>query len=100
MTVSSATSASTTFASTSPTAVAGTPRSFSFDPTTKVFTLSYSTNTRIAAPTQIFVPVRDQYGGRYSVTVSGPVRVISAANASQLVLQNTGAGAVTVRVSA
>jgi hypothetical protein len=31
--------------------------------------------------------------------VSGPAQVISAANASQLVLQNTGAGTVTVRVA-
>jgi endoglycosylceramidase len=82
-----------------PTAVAGTPLAFSFDPSTKVFTFRYTADPGIALPTEIFVPVVDQYGGAYSVAVSGPATVVSAAGASRLQLESTGPGTVTVTVT-
>lgn len=83
-----------------PQAVAGTPRSFSFDPETKEFVLTFLADPSIDAPTEIFVPVARHYGGAYTVTMSGPALVTSAPNAARLTLDNTGAGVVTVRVSA
>jgi endoglycosylceramidase len=82
-----------------PTAIAGIPRSFAFDPTTKAFSLSYDTDPAILDPTEVFVPVVDQYGGAYSVRVSGPAVVVSAANAPMLQLRSTGPGTVTVQLT-
>jgi len=83
-----------------PQAVAGTPQSFGFDPTTRRFTLSYVADPAIRRPTTIFVPVARHYGGAYAVTVSGPARVTSRPNAPALVLKNTGAaGTVSVTVT-
>jgi endoglycosylceramidase len=82
-----------------PTAVAGTPHAWSYDPATHVFTFSYDTDPRIAQPTEVFVPVVDEYGGAYAVTVGGPATVVSAPNAPMLLLQSQGGGTVTVRVT-
>src|SRR5205807_8224498 len=66
-----------------PRAVAGTPTSFGFDGTRKVFTLAYTTaraeghgSFPAGAETEISVPAR-QYPGGYSVAVQGG-RVVSA----------------------
>lgn len=84
-------------------AIAGTPRSASFDRSTREFTLSYG-----AAPvpgaalaphalTQVFVPQR-QYPGGYAAQVSGAT-VVSAPGAPWLLLDRLpAAGMVTVTV--
>jgi len=82
-----------------PQAVAGTPRSFGFDPATKTFTLSYQADATIAAPTVVFVPVVRHYGGHYAVAVEGPAIVISTADAPLLVIQNTGSGHVNLSLT-
>ena len=89
-----------------PQAVAGTPESYSFDPGTKKFTLTYEADG--ADPggsrlTEIFVPVGRHYSpGGYTATVAtgSPAIVTSLENASPLTLQNTGSGRVTVTVTA
>lgn len=82
-----------------PQAVAGTPRSFSFDPETGLFTLTFAADPAITSPTEIFVPVARHYGGAYRVAVTGPAVVTSAPNQPVLTLANTGRGAVTVRIA-
>jgi endoglycosylceramidase len=82
-----------------PQAVAGTPQSFSFDPTSKEFTLAYQADRAITAPTVVFVPVARHYGGHYSVSIDGLAAVNSPADAPLLVIQNTGGGSVNVRVT-
>ena len=82
-----------------PRAIAGTPRSFAFDPVSKQFTLAYDTDCSIDAPTEIFVPVARHYGGHYAVSLSGPATVTSASDAPVLTLQTTGAGLVEVTVT-
>jgi endoglycosylceramidase len=55
-------------------AVAGTPLSTSYDPSTRRFTLRYRPNPAITAPTVVFVPVNsfwDVYRGGYCVALSG-----------------------------
>lgn len=81
-----------------PQAVAGTPKSFSFDLETKTFALTFDAYPSIAAPTEIFVPVARHYGGAYTVEVTGPAVVTSTPNSPLLTLTNTGAGQVVVRV--
>lgn len=82
-----------------PQAVAGTPAAFSFDPVSKAFTLTFTADPSIAAPTEIFVPVARHYAGHYAVNVSGPATVTSTADAPLLTLANTGSGYVTVTVT-
>jgi endoglycosylceramidase len=82
-----------------PRAIAGTPRSFSFDPASKQFTLAYDGDPSIGAPTEIFVPVARQYGGHYAASVSGPASITSAIDAAVLTLENTGTGVVQVTVT-
>lgn len=82
-----------------PQAVAGTPESFSFDPSTKEFHLRYLADPAIEEPTVIFVPVERHYGGHYQVTTTGLVERTSAADAPLLELKNTGAGTVTITVT-
>jgi len=82
-----------------PQAVAGTPRSFAFDPTTKTFTLTYDVDPAIHKATIVFVPVVRHYDGHYQVSITGPARVTSQADAPLLVIRNTGdPGTVTVTV--
>ena len=73
-----------------PQAVAGTPQSFAFDPTTKRFTLTYEAAPTIRKPTIVFVPVARHYGGHYEVAITGPARVTSAPDAPLLQVRNTG----------
>lgn len=82
-----------------PQAVAGTPTSFSFDPVTKEFRLTFTADPSIGAPTEIFVPVARHYAGHYTVTVTGPATVTSASDAPMLTLVNTSSGPVTVTVT-
>jgi endoglycosylceramidase len=78
-------------------AVAGTPISTAFDPTTAAFTLRYRSNPRVTAPTVIVVPVSTHYPHGYCARVVG-ARVTSRAGASRLDLENN-ARATTVTVS-
>ena len=82
-----------------PQAVAGTPMSYSFDPGTGRFALSFNADPAIGAPTEIFVPVARHYAGHYTVAVTGPATVTSAPDAPLLTLGNTGRGRVTVTVT-
>jgi len=77
-------------------AVAGTPLAMGFDPSTKVFHLSFSPHAA-GGPTEVFVPAR-QYPQGYAVRLSG-ARVTSARNASDLQLvADPGASRVDVEV--
>ena len=78
-------------------AVAGTPTSMAFDPTTAAFALRYRSNPRITAPTVIVVPLSTHYPHGYCPRVVG-ARVASRPGASRLDLEN-GARATTVTVS-
>ena len=81
-------------------AVAGTPTSMSFDPSTASFHLSYQANHRVSAPTVIFVPVSRHYLHGYCATVTGG-HVTSGPSATHLVVQNDAAtSAVHVTISA
>jgi len=82
-----------------PQAVAGRPKSLSFDPVSKAFSLVYEADTSIAAPTIVFVPVARHYGGHYSVSIAGPAVVTSAPDAPLLVVQNTSYGLVKLGVT-
>ena len=82
-----------------PQAIAGTPVGYTFDAASKVFTLTFTANPSIGAPTEVFVPVTRHYAGHYSVSVSGPATVTSVADAPLLTLMNTGGGTVTVTIT-
>ena len=68
-------------------AVAGTPTSMSFDPSTGLFRLSYRIDHGATAPTVIFVPVSRHYPHGYCTKVTGG-RVTSAVGATRLVVTN------------
>jgi endoglycosylceramidase len=81
-----------------PEAVAGTPRSYSFDPGAAAFTMSYVPDPRIDAPTVIEVPPL-VYPGGYCPAVSG-AEVTSKPGARLLDIENVpGSVQVTVRVT-
>ena len=77
-------------------AVAGTPTTMSFDPTSAVFTLRYRPDPTIHAPTVIFVPTSLHYVHGYCAIASGG-RITSASDANPLTVAN-GPGATTVQV--
>jgi endoglycosylceramidase len=86
-----------------PQLVSGTPNSWSFDPTTTTFQLSYSTERAdgdgsfgTGAQTTISVPAIE-YPNGYQVSVTGG-QVVSAPNAPELVIASSG-GANTVTVT-
>src|SRR3546814_20730918 len=66
-------------------AVAGTPETYGYDPDTRTFTLNYTPDPAIAAPTLVFTAPR-QYPGRYRVEIDGG-RIVSADGAAGLVVQ-------------
>jgi endoglycosylceramidase len=68
-------------------AIAGTPTSMNFDPSTAVFHLNYRVDRRVTAPTVIFVPISRHYTDGYCAKVSGG-RATSAAGAGRLVIAN------------
>jgi endoglycosylceramidase len=87
-----------------PQAIAGTPRSWSFDYSSDAMTMSYTASPvpgarpKRGARTRIFIPAR-KYPTGYSVRVSG-ARVVSAPTAPWVELANRRHGAlVTVRVT-
>src|SRR3546814_10745186 len=57
-------------------AVAGTPETYGYDPDTRTFTLNYTPDPAIAAPTLVFTAPR-QYPGGYRVEIDGG-RIVSA----------------------
>src|SRR3546814_7642813 len=79
-----------------PMAVAGTPETYGYDPDKRTFTLNYTPDPAIAAPTLVFTAPR-QYPGGYRVELDGG-RLVSADGAAVLVVQALP-GAETVRVS-
>jgi endoglycosylceramidase len=90
-----------------PRAVAGTPRSYGFDPQTKRFDLVYSTRAPAGEElghrlprsrlTEVFIP-RIQYPDGYSVEVTG-ADLVSKPNARVLRLERRRRDAVTVAVT-
>ena len=82
-----------------PQAVAGTPLSFSFSPSTGVFDLTYVPNHRIHAPTLIFLPTEVHYPHGYCARTTG-ARVTSARGSDLLRVANARSGhRVTVEVT-
>lgn len=81
-------------------AIAGTPRSMSYDWTTGHFVLTYTAALHGSAPTVVFVATAEQYPHGYCARVSGGT-VISPPDADHLVVTNDRhAGSVTVEVTA
>ncbi len=68
-------------------AVAGTPTSMYFDPTTGSFTLRYRSNPTITAPTVIVVPVSTHYPHGYCLRTSG-ARATSRPDATRIDVEN------------
>ena len=68
-------------------AIAGTPTSMNFDPSTAVFHLNYRVDHTVTAPTLIFVPVSRHYPDGYCTRVTGG-RATSASRAARLVVTN------------
>lgn len=70
-----------------PQAIAGVPRSFSFNPFSRTFGLTYLPRHRIKSPTVIQVPVALQYRHGYCASIIGG-RTISRRDAAHLVITN------------
>jgi endoglycosylceramidase len=82
-----------------PQAVAGTPLSYSFSPSTGVFAMAYVPNHRIHAPTLIFVPTAVHYPHGYCARATG-ARVTSARGSDLLQVDNATTGKrVTVMIT-
>ncbi len=82
-----------------PHAIAGKPTSYSFDPRTGNFALSYTTAAHVTGRTVVYLPLAQQYPNGYTVSVSG-AHVVSAPGASRLELANVkGIHPVTVTVT-
>lgn len=82
-------------------AIAGTPQSMSFDPTTARFLLRYRTRRRVTTPTLIVVPTTVHYRRGYCARVIGGT-VLSPLDSSLLEVSGGDVGRaheVTVRVS-
>jgi endoglycosylceramidase len=86
-----------------PTAVSGTPVSYAFNRTSGRFTLTYSTlkaagGGRFGDGAQTTIAVPDiHYPNGYTVDVTGGT-VVSAPNASELVVEQDGLGTLPIRV--
>ena len=82
-----------------PEAIAGQPRSLSFDPATGAFRLAYAPDHAVHAPTSIFVPTQVHYPDGYCARVTGGT-VVSRAGSPFLEVANAPAGrSVTVTVA-
>jgi endoglycosylceramidase len=82
-----------------PQAVAGTPLSYSFSPSTGVFAMAYVPDHHIHAPTLIFVPTALHYPHGYCARTTG-ARVTSARGSDLLRVDNASTGnRVTVMVT-
>ena len=80
-------------------AVAGTPSAMAYDPSTKVFTLSYAPDRHIDAPTVVFVPVNalwDVYPSGYCVSAGGVS--VSGQGTDKLLLRDPTASTATLKV--
>lgn len=80
-----------------PEAVAGRPRSFSFDPASDRFVLTYQPTRSAHGPTVVVVPTRIHYTGGYCARASG-ARVTSPPTAPLLQLVNAGRAVVRLSV--
>jgi endoglycosylceramidase len=80
-------------------AIAGTPLSTSFDPSTGSFELRYRSNPTITAPTVIVVPESTHYPHGYCVQVSG-AHNLSRPDAARIDLVSTTATVVSVSLAA
>jgi len=74
-----------------PEAIAGIPRSMSFDPTTGAFHLAYRPDHSVHAPTVIFVPTQLHYPDGYCARATG-ARIVSGAGSPYLELVNADRG--------
>lgn len=72
-------------------AVAGLPTGQSFNPQTERYTLTYTADPGIQAPTEIVVPTAWHYAGGYHACVSGG-SVVSAPGADRLLVRNSAGG--------
>ena len=70
-----------------PQAIAGLPKSISFDPSTAVFHLSYVPDHGVASPTAIFVPTEVHYPNGYCARTTG-AKVISKPRTRVLLVDN------------
>jgi endoglycosylceramidase len=68
-------------------AIAGTPTAMSFDATTGAFTLAYTAQAAVKAPTLIFVPVRLRYPTGYCAHASGGT-IVSKPGSNYLQIRN------------
>lgn len=82
-----------------PEAIAGTPLSMRFDPTTGAFSLAYRPDRAIAAPTVIQVPVQVHYPSGYCAAVRGG-RIVSRRTARLLLVRPSSARTVHVSIRA
>ncbi|MHB1711077.1 MAG: cellulase family glycosylhydrolase [Acidimicrobiales bacterium] len=81
-------------------AVAGTPMSMGYDPTTDAFHLTYRVDPSIHQPTVVFVPAGIHYASGYCATARG-ARITSGADASHLTLRaGRAASTVTLTIAA
>ena len=81
-------STASALARTYPIAVAGTPLTMSFAPSTGVFHLVYRTKAKVRADTVVFVPTRVHYRGGYCVHASG-AEVVAGQGTELVELANT-----------
>lgn len=82
-------------------AVAGTPTSTSFDPSSARFTLAYRADPTITEPTVVTLPLAEHYRDGYCATTTGGASVTSAPGAAHLdVVNGPNAADVTVTVTA
>ncbi len=71
-----------------PKATAGRIRSFRFNPATKVFTMTFTSNAAISQPTEIFIPNRF-YPAGWNLTVTGTTAYTQSLDAARQVLKFT-----------
>ena len=83
-----------------PQAIAGLPKSISFDPSSGVFHLTYVPNHAVRAPTTIFVPTEVHYPNGYCAKTSG-AKIMSKPGNDILLVENDPSGRlVSVTVTA
>ena len=71
-----------------PKATAGKIKSFSYDVNTKIFTMTFTSNTAISMPTEIFVPNR-YYPSGWNLSVSGTTKYTQTIDAIRQLLTFT-----------
>ena len=82
-----------------PEAVAGTPLAFAYSPLSDVFTLTYTPNHSVHAPTVVFVPTSVHYTRGYCARTTGG-RIVSRQGSDLLEIDNRASSTqVTVTVT-